>query len=759
MKKKYRFIGKPSQRKDAIDIVTGRARYIDDIKLPGMLTGKVLRSPHPHAIIKKIDTEKAKELPGVKAVLTYRDIPEWKLGIPPHLRVLDRKVRFVGDAVALISAESEEVALKALDLINVEFEPLPAVYDVEDAMKDGAPQLYDEFPNNLIPLGNPWFGSKRAPEGLKELVVGNVKKGFREADVIIEATVKYENIPNPLPPEPPGAVAYWEDQKTVHVWLSSQGPFMDKLSLYYIMKRKFDVIVHACQCGGSYGSKGTILPVAMQAIVLARASGRPVKLCYTKEEQFTAFTLRLGSRVRAKIGMKKNGTVTAISGEWLVNTGYYSAVTQGQVAVGLGEAQLAVRCENWDFRPKIVCTNRSNSGWTRGFGGQELKSALLPILYMGMAKLDIDPVDFFKKNIVKAGDGYYWRDGDWWVSRVVDFTRAIEGGAEVFGWKDKWKGWLKPTSVRGSKRTGVGVGVHSNADVGEDDAEAFVRIDPDFTATLYVAVSEQGGGQRSNLCKMVAEILQISPDRVFVSPPDSNINPYDFGLVGSRGTYAIGSAVIRASEDAKMKLFELATQKLDTIPENLETVDGVIYVKDRPEKRATWREVMGPKRTIMGYGRYEPDYSLCNFMMTFVEVEVDIETGLVELKQIVNATDVGQIIDPPSLENQLNGCLGSAGIDSAIFEETVLDKSTGRILNCNLVDYRWRLFPDLPEIRNVVLETPFPSHIFGAIGVGEISTAPGPPAVLMAISNAISRWFLSYPATPDRILKVINGGI
>ncbi|MEM2766839.1 MAG: xanthine dehydrogenase family protein molybdopterin-binding subunit [Candidatus Bathyarchaeia archaeon] len=756
MTQKYRFIGKPTPRKDAVDIVTGRARYINDVKLPGMLIGRVLRSPYPHAIIKNIDVEKAKKLPGVKAVLTYKDVPDWKIGLPLHLRVLDRKVRFVGDSVALVAAETEEIASEALKLINVEYEPLPAVYDVEEAIKPGAPQLYDEFPNNILPLGNPWFGTPKAPEGLKELIIGDVEKGLKEADIVVEDTFAYENIPNPLPPEPPGAIAAWEGPNTVHVWLSSQGIYIDKISLYYILKRNVDVIVHACQCGGSYGSKGTILPIATQAIVLAKAAGRPVKLCYTKEEHLAAFTLRLGSRVRAKVGMKKDGTVTAIAGEWLVNTGYYSAVTQGQVMVGLGEAQLVIRCNNWELKPKIVCTNRDNSGWIRGFGGQELKSALLPMLYVAMAKLNIDPVEFFKKNVVKAGDGYYWRDGEWWISRVVDFTKAIDKGAEVFGWKDKWKGWLKPTAVNGSKRVGVGVGVHGNADVGEDVTEAYVRLDPEQTATLFVAVPEQGGGQRSNLCKMVAEVLQIPLERVFISPPDSNVNPYEFGLVGSRGTYAVGSAVINAAEDAKKKLFELAAPKLGVTPDKLETCDGVIYVKDDSSKQITWRKAMGAMRTIMGFGRFEPDFSLCNFMISFVEVEVDTETGKAELRRIVNATDVGQIIDPLCLENQLNGCLGSAGVDTALFEETVLDPIDGRVLTTDLIDYKWRVFSDLPPINNVVLETPFPSHRFGAVGVGEIATSPGPPAVLMAISNAIGTWLHSYPATPDKVLKALG---
>ncbi len=762
MTKKYRFIGKPTPRKDAVDIVTGKGKYVNDIKLPNMLYGKVLRSPYPHANIKSIDTSKAKKLPGVKAVLTYKDVPDWKVGMPLHLRVLDSKVRFVGDAVALVAAETEEIAYEALDLIDVEYEQLPAVYDVEEATKPGAPQLYTEFPGNVVPMGNPWFGSKRAPNALEEIVIGDVEKGFREADFICEETYVYENIPNPLPPEPPGAIAAWDGPDTVDVWLSSQGLYMDRVSLYYILKRKVDVRAHAGPCGGSYGSKGTSFPIILGAIVLAKAAGRPVKLCLTKEEHLTAFTLRLGSRMHGKVGMKKDGTVTAIAGEWVVNTGYYCAVTQGQVTVGLGEAQLLVRCDNWNLKPKIVCTNRTTSGWIRGFGGQELKSAFIPLLSEAMEKLDIDPVEFFKKNFVKSGDGYYWRDGDWWVSRVVDFSKAIDKGADTFGWKEKWKGWLKPTKVNGTKRIGVGVGVHGNADVGEDVSEAYVRIDPEHTAMLYQAVLEQGGGQRSNLCKMVAEVLQIPPERVFISPPDSSINPYEFGLVGSRGTYAIGSAAINAAEDAKQKLFKLAALKLNTSPENLETKDGMIYVKGQPDNKISWRRAMGVTRvaplprTILGYGRFEPDFSLCNFMMTFVEVEVDTETGKVELLNVVNATDVGQIIDPPSLENQLNGCLGSAGIDTALFEETVLDKTNGRILSANMIDYKWRVFPDLPMLRNVILETPMPSHRFGAVGVGEIVTSPGPAAVLMAISNAIGTKLYSYPATPDKILKALG---
>jgi CO/xanthine dehydrogenase Mo-binding subunit len=479
-------------------------------------------------------------------------------------------------------------------------------------------------------------------------------------------------------------------------------------------------------------------------------------LYLTKEEHISTFTLRLGSRIRGKVGMKKDGTVTAISGDWFVNTGCYSMITQGQVAVGLGEAQLAIRCKNWDLKSKVVCTNRNASGWIRGFGGQELISALFLLLTQAMQKVNVDPFEFFKKNYIKYGDRTIWRDGDWWTSKVIDFTKAMDKGAETFNWSKKWQGWLKPTSINGNKRTGVGVGIIGNADIGEDASESYVRLDPNHTAMLYTSVCEQGTGQRSNLCKMAAEVLQIPPQHVYIVQQDPSVSPYEFGSVGSRGTYAMGDGVIKAAEDAKRKLFDMAAPVLNTTPESLDTKDGIIFIKDNPEKRISWRTVMGVTRTIIGYGRHESDFSLCNMLMSFVEVEVDTETGKVDLLQVINATDVGQIIDPPSIENQLNSCIGSAAIDSAIFEETLLDESTGRILTGNMIDYKWRTFTGLPTIKNVILETPFPSHRFGAVGVGEITTAPGPSAVLMAISNAIGKRIVEYPATPDKILKALG---
>jgi len=276
---KYRFIGKVTPRMDAAEIVTGRARFLNDIKLPDMLYGKVLRSPHAHALIKKVDKSKAEKLRGVRAILTWEDVPDWKGGTPRTKRVLDRKVRFVGDAVALVAATSEEIAKEALRLIDVEYEVLPAVFDMEEALKPGAPQLYKEFPGNVVTPGVPFFG----PKSLKEVVMGDVEKGFQEADVITEGTFAYENIPNPLPPEAPGAIALWEEPNKVTLWVSNLASYIDKVTLFHVFNREVEVRIIGGPCGGSYGSKFMSWQVQSHAVLLSRATGKPVKLSMTKE--------------------------------------------------------------------------------------------------------------------------------------------------------------------------------------------------------------------------------------------------------------------------------------------------------------------------------------------------------------------------------------------------------------------------------------------------------------------------------------------
>jgi CO/xanthine dehydrogenase Mo-binding subunit len=753
MAENLRFIGKPIPRQDAVGMVTGTAPFFDDLKFPNLLFGRVLRSPYAHARIKTIDKSRAMALPGVKAVVTWEDIPDWKGGTPRIVRVLDKKVRHVGDTVALVAAASEKAAEEALRLIDVEYEVLPAVFDLDAALAPGASLLYEELGSNILPGGTPIYG----PKCLQGVVQGDIVKGFAEADVIAEGIFGYENTPNALPPESIGAVAIWEPPNRATIYGTSQAPYMDKVSLFHVFNREVEVRSIGHNVGGSFGTKIMCWQVQAYAIILARATGCPVKLMFTKEEQMAAFTLRVGSRIQAKVGIKKDGSITAIEGVWHIDTGCYSFTSQCQVAVGSGELQIMTQCPNINLKNIMVATNRNASGATRGFGGQELKCSFMPILDLAMAKADLDPFEVLKKNFVKPGGGYYWRDGEWYDYRGVDYSKAMDKGAHLFGWKDKWKGWLRPSAINGMKRRGIGVGVHGNADIGEDAAESYIQLGYNGTATIFLCVSEHGTGQKSNYARMAAEVLQIPPEKISMSPADTLVTPFEFGPVGSRGTYAIGSAVINAAEDAKKKLLEMAAPRLGADPKDLDTVNGVVFFKGNPDKGIKWR-MMGNDRTIIGYGRFDADFTMCNCLMSFVEVEVDIETGQVSLVRVVNATDIGRIIDPVGLQNQLNGCWGAAGIDSAIFEETIIDRRTGHILNANLIDYKWRTFAELPEATHAIMETPFPSHRFHAVGIAEITTAPGPSAALMATSNAIGTWMHAYPATPDRVLKAISKG-
>jgi CO/xanthine dehydrogenase Mo-binding subunit len=753
MAENLRFIGKPIPRQDAVGMVTGTAPFFDDLKFPNLLFGRVLRSPYAHARIKTIDKSRAMSHPGVKAVITWEDIPDWKGGTPRIVRVLDKKVRHVGDTVALVAAASEKAAEEALRLIDVEYEVLPAVFDLDAALAPGASLLYEELGSNILPGGTPIYG----PKCLQGVVQGDIVQGFAEADVIAEGIFGYENTPNALPPESIGAVAIWEPPNRATIYGTSQAPYMDKVSLFHVFNREVEVRSIGHNVGGSFGTKIMCWQVQAYAIILARATGCPVKLMFTKEEQMAAFTLRVGSRIQAKVGIKKDGSITAIEGVWHIDTGCYSFTSQCQVAVGSGELQIMTQCPNINLKNIMVATNRNASGATRGFGGQELKCSFMPILDLAMAKADLDPFEVLKKNFVKPGGGYYWRDGEWYDYRGVDYSKAMDKGAHLFGWKDKWKGWLRPSAINGMKRRGIGVGVHGNADIGEDAAESYIQLGYNGTATIFLCVSEHGTGQKSNYARMAAEVLQIPPEKISMSPADTLVTPFEFGPVGSRGTYAIGSAVINAAEDAKKKLLEMAAPRLGADPKDLDTVNGVVFIKGDPDKGIKWR-MMGNDRTIIGYGRFDADFTMCNCLMSFVEVEVDIETGQVSLVRVVNATDIGRIIDPVGLQNQLNGCWGAAGIDSAIFEETIIDRRTGHILNANLIDYKWRTFAELPEATHAIMETPFPSHRFHAVGIAEITTAPGPSAALMATSNAIGTWMHAYPATPDRVLKAISKG-
>ncbi|MBQ4046207.1 MAG: xanthine dehydrogenase family protein molybdopterin-binding subunit, partial [Lachnospiraceae bacterium] len=369
----YRYIGKHGNRAEADELVSGKRQFLDDLIIPGMLTVKVLRSPYPNCLIKTIDLEKAKALPGVVGVCSYKEAPDWKCGLPNHRRVLDSHMRFTGDSVALVAAETPEIADEALRLIDVTYEELPFVLDCEEALKPDAPQLYEEYPGNEIPKTTPF-----SEEPFNQIFTGNVEQAFKKSKYVQEGYMRYENMAHPLPPESPGCIASWTSEHAVTVWYNGGAPHLQKFNTEASIPG-VAVRVIACQSGGSYGSKQLIPHMILQAVLMSKITGRPCKFIMDRNEHMLTYELRQGSRIRGRIGMTEDGIINAVEGMWYTDSGMSSTYAQAMTAVGLGECQAFLgKCRDWALDTKLVATNHSSQAPIRGFGGQECKSVLVP---------------------------------------------------------------------------------------------------------------------------------------------------------------------------------------------------------------------------------------------------------------------------------------------------------------------------------------------------------------------------------------------
>ncbi|MEM5768536.1 MAG: molybdopterin cofactor-binding domain-containing protein, partial [Bacillota bacterium] len=384
-------------------------------------------------------------------------------------------------------------------------------------------------------------------------------------------------------------------------------------------------------------------------------------------------------------------------------------------------------------------------------------ACLMPMAMKAASQANIDPVEFCINNFAQSGDGWYWRDQEWYECREQDYVPVMQHSAEKFDWKSKYKGWNKPTRIEGHKAIGVGVSVHGNADIGEDNSEAYARYVP-FTGIVYLhaGITETGAGQRSNIRKYVAEVMDMPLEKVILSPLNSEANPFDAGPIGSRCTLTLGTAVTRAAEDLRRQLLEAAASYLHASPDDLTTRDGFVFYKNRPDSPHHPMDFLPFGTNITGFGRYLANYSKSNFNIYFSEVEVDLDTGATKLLKVLVGTDVGQIIDPATLDMQVHGGFGAAAADTGLLEENVLDRSTGHVLTGNLIDYKWRTFDDFPPIDAVIEESLPEISRFKATGFGEISGAPGPASMMMAISNAIGTDYCEYPASRESILKALG---
>jgi xanthine dehydrogenase molybdenum-binding subunit len=739
MADEYMVLGKALPRPGAINVVTGAATYIRDLKIPRMLRTRILRSPHAHANITSIDTSKAEALPGVAAVLTYQNIPaDWPdgFGQRSHIHILNSTVRFVGDPVAVVAAETDQIAEDALSLIEVEYEKLDAVFTTEDAINPDAPVLHQAFPGNIDPEDAYSFG--------------DVDAAFAEADTVVtEASLSMSDIPAVNYVEDSGTIAWWEGDKVNVIRTTNNSPGMVGRGAQFTGLPETNIrALSPRYVGGCSNWKDWAVKDLEFSVALAKITGRPVAVFINKEEQYLQYHKERAS-AHVKLGLKKDGTAVAIDGE---ATGDATAYNYTADAIELVTSLVTqANVPNMRFKQlQTVFTNTPPGGGCRGWIYMEGHWLFAPVFMQAMESIDINPLDFYMKNALKPGDSYFFggRSFDCYCEPI---RNAAQQAAQQFDWAGKWKGWRTPTATNSNKVRGVGLGWGGHCLGNFNSFTATVALSFDGKVTVTPAEDEMGNGNRANLHKFAAEVLKVPIDTVTGPPADSSAQPY-YGWTVCDGTLAMGRAILRAAEDVRAKLLAKAADKMGVSAEDLDTRERVVFVSDNPEQKLAWSEIIDAEKSIIGTGENQADIgSEPTVLCCFAEVEVDTDTGDCQLVDAVYATDVGKVVSPQDCAQQTVWSL----ICDGTRETYVLDKATGRVLNPNYLDLKSRTFADLPDFQTVLGETPAPGAPFGARALAEPIGVPLTPAVVMAVYNATGQ-MLSLPLTPDKILAALG---
>jgi xanthine dehydrogenase molybdenum-binding subunit len=734
-------IGTSVKRPDLPGKVTGAALYAGDLTFPDMLHAKIKRSTVAHANIKRIDASKALAYPGVKAVLTHESVPRVLHYGSPQPRavslakdqyILDRKVRYWGEGVAAIAAVSEEIAEEALDLIEIEYEELPAAITVEQALAPGAPRIHERADNLVVD-----------PITVKR---GDIVRGFAEADVVVEGTFELGR-PTPAYMEPNICVCDWDDDEKLSVWISTQTPFMVRGIMAEVLGVPYSKVrVLVDHMGGGFGAKQDLFQTEFLCALLAKETRRPVRLEFTRKETFLGGRSRHPGTVWLKQGFKKDGTITARQARVVFNSGAYGSHGPGVTAVGTSALTSLYRCENVHLEGKCVYTNTPIAGAYRGYGVVQTYYALDIQMDEAAAKLGIDPVELKLKNAVREGD-------------IAPSGHPIVG----HGLQDCIRRGMQETSWPPKKRTknrgwGMGCEMHgSSAYPGiKEQGNATVRMNEDGTVQLFTGTTGLGTGAHTALAQIVAEELGVRFEDVSVVHGDTDVVPWDIGAFASHTTYMGGRAAQMAAEQVKRQLLERAAEELEASAADLEIRAGVISVKGS-DRRISVGDAIRPKTGIpsahiIATATYKPTKSY-SFAAHFVEVQVDTETGQIDVLQVIPVHEVGKVIHPIAAEGQIEGGI-QQGIGHTLTEDHAVDLATGRSLNAGFVDYKMPLSMDMPPIRTIILETaPDPGGPFGAKGVGEDPIIAIGPAIANAIYDAIGVRFRHYPITPEQVLQ------
>ena len=748
-------IGRPTPQVTAVEKISGTALYGGDFKMPGMLHVKVLRSPYAHARIVRIEAEAARALPGVHAVLTGDDTPERLTGVhrKQHRILATGKVRFIGEEVVAVAAVDEETARDALDLVRVEYEPLPLVADVDAALQDGTIEIHAGTGNLSIEYN---------------VAHGDVDAAFARSALVHEAT--YQTTPQyPGYLEPMATVAWMDSGGRLTVRTPTQTVFLarnryaDALGL-----RVSDVRVIQSSVGGGFGGKTIEECNSLICAWMATRVGRPVRFCNSRLDDFLGARASPAERIWLKMGADADGRIIAKEVKILADCGAYEGLSTHVLQVSLVRGDNMHRhLRDVRLNGKLAYTNNPPRGAFRGFGGPQAAFALNSHMATMAEKLDLDPIDFHKRNAVRAGD-----------TTIHGFQLGSSGLTECLDQVGEGIGWtLKRRRAKetGLTRRGVGVAaaihVSGNREMGNwDGSTVIARMTMDGRVTLSTGESDMGQGAYTMLAQCCANELAIPLSDVMVLPTDTDTSPYGHGSIASRVTILAGNAAIKAGREIRGKLLALASDTLGVPADELEMFNGEVYAASpSPNRKLTFGELArmhvyrhgGEELTVTTtydpptflamsrpdqYGNVAPGYS---FAAQAVEVEVDTETGQVKVLETWVSDDCGKALNPLAVHGQTCGAAAMA-IGWALYEE--LKYQDGQLLNGNFADYTMPTADSMPHIHSGIVESMEPNGPYGAKGASETAMIPGAGAIANAVYDAVGVRIETLPITPEKIL-------
>lgn len=757
------YVGKPIPRIDALDKVTGKAVYCDDIDLPGMRYGAVLRSPLAHANIIDLETSGAWDVTGVKAVVTGKAFPfifGTMIKDQPFLAI-DR-VRYIGEPVVAVAADSEAAAQEAVEKIVVRYDELPAVFEPHEAIRKEAVIIHEDMASYY---GTKFYNTVPGTNicTVRKYALGDIDKGFKASDEIFEDEFYIHAVAHTPMETHVGIAQFFEEDGRITVWSPTDGPhrrakeISDALN---IPANKVRII--SSYSGGGFGGKGNLVAEAV-AIALAKfTKGRPVKMVFSREEELTASQTRIAAFIKLTTGVKKDGTLVARKAELLWDNGAYCSKAPDVAVRGALTIFGPYRIPHLELFSRLVYTNKEISGAYRGYGTTQVTMACESQMDIIAEKLGMDPLEIRLKNSYVEGDKYI--NGQ--VMHGVGLKDTIEKAAAEIHWNEAQE------TPGGSIRRGKGLATTIKGTATPSNSCCFIKVHHDGSVAVICSSVEIGAGEKTVVAQIAADSIGVPVASISVPHSDTSYSPYDFGVTSSRTTFHMGNAVRMAGQKVKKKILKLAAEVLDTSADRLDLMDGQIIEK-QVDRQLSIKDIMirkygGRGGTILAEGQYTPEGSpllkaspgaekmssiFWKFATHAAEVEVDVETGIVKVLKVVAAHDVGKAINPIGCEQQIEGAV-IMGLSNTLFEEFKMEN--GRILNDTLADYKLATMMELPEIVPILVESVHKEAPFGAKGIGEPAAAPTAPAIANAIYNAIGVRIKELPITPDKILAALR---